>query len=99
MEPIRITDHVPQASSYEDGQVIFDLIADDVRAGRPVELSFEGLRAVPSAFVNAALVQLVETVPLSQIFRSLRIVHSTKFINELINRRFSFVAEQQRHTT
>lgn len=95
MAAIRITDHVAQASSYDDGQVIYNLIVDDVRAGRPVELSFQGLHAVPSAFINAALIQLVESVPLSQIVRSLQITNSTKFINDMIRRRFAFVAEQQ----
>lgn len=95
MATVRIVDHVQHASTYDDGQVIFDLIADSVRAGEAVEVSFEGLHAVPSAFINAALVQLVETVPLKQIFRSLRITHSTKFINEMIRKRFAFVSEQQ----
>ena len=95
MATVRITDHVQQASTYDDGQVIFNLIANDVRSGRPVVVSFEGLHAVPSAFINAALLQLVETVPLEQIFRSLQITNSTKFINDMINRRFAFVAEQQ----
>lgn len=95
MVTVRIIDHIKQASTYEDGQVIFNLIAGDVQSGNPIEVSFEGLHAVPSAFINAALVQLVETVPLTQIFSSLKITHSTKFINEMIRSRFAFVAEQQ----
>lgn len=95
MATVRIIDHIQHPSTYEDGQVIFNLIAKEVRDGNPVEVSFEGLHAVPSAFINAALLQLVETVPLRQIFTALRITHSTKFINDMINRRFAFVAEQQ----
>lgn len=98
MVAIRIIDHVKQPSSYDDGQVIFNLIRDDVREGRPVEVSFEGIHAVPSAFINAALVQLVETAALPQIFKCLQITHSTKFINDLIKRRFAFVAEQHGKT-
>lgn len=94
MATVRIIDHIKHPSTYEDGQVIFNLISNDVREGTPVEVSFEGLHAVPSAFINAALVQLVETVPLKQIFAVLRITNSTKFINEMINRRFAFVADQ-----
>lgn len=94
MVAIRIIDHVKQPSSYEDGQLIFNLIRDDVRNGKGVEVSFEGLHAVPSAFINAALVQLVESMPMQQIFSSLKITHSTKFINDLIKRRFAFVADQ-----
>lgn len=97
MATVRIIDHIQHPSTYEDGQVIFNLIVNDVRSGNPVEVSFEGLHAVPSAFINAALLQLTETVSLKQIFSSLRITHSTKFINEMINRRFAFVAEQEKN--
>lgn len=95
MELIRIRDHVQQASTYEDGQVIFELIAPHVRAGAKVALSFEGFLAVPSAFVNAALVQLLEIAPADQVRQTLAIKDSTKAINELIKRRFEFVDRTQ----
>lgn len=95
MVAIKITDHVEHASSYEDGQKIFDLLVNEIKSDIIVELSFQGIHAVPSAFINAALVQLIEVVPKEQIFRNLKITNSTKFINELIKRRFSFVGEGQ----
>ncbi len=95
MVAIKITDHVEHASSYEDGQKIFDLLVNEIKSDISVELSFQGIHAVPSAFINAALVQLIEVVPKEQIFRNLKITNSTKFINELIKRRFSFVGEGQ----
>lgn len=93
MVAIKIIDHVAQASSYEDGQKIFNLIIEEIKSDRPVEISFQGIHAVPSAFINAALVQLIEFVPKEQIFRNLKISNSTKFINELIKRRFSFIED------
>lgn len=95
MATVRIIDHVKHPSTYQDGQVIFNLIQSDVRSGIPVEVSFEGVHAVPSAFINAALVQLVEVVPLKQIFSVLSITNSTKFINEMIRSRFAFVASRE----
>jgi len=92
MVAIRIIDHVKQASTYDDGQIIFNLISDSVAHGEPIEVSFSGIQAVPSAFVNAAFLQLLETIPFERVRRSLKITDSTKFINELIKRRFDFVA-------
>jgi hypothetical protein len=91
MVTIRIVDYVKQASTYDDGQVIFDLIANDVSNDFPVEVSFAGIQAVPSAFVNAAFLQLLEITSVEKIRSNLKITHSTKFINELIKRRFDFV--------
>jgi hypothetical protein len=91
MVVVRILDEVAQASSYEDGKVIYDLIAPHVASGDPVTVSFAGLHAVPSAFINAALIRLVEVAPIAQVRNNLRIIDSTKFINDLIRDRFKFV--------
>jgi STAS-like domain of unknown function (DUF4325) len=92
MVAIRIADHVAHASTYADGQVIYDLIAPRIVAGEPVEVSFSGIHAVPSAFVNAAFVRLLEVAPLEKVQSALRITDSTKFINDMIRRRFDFAS-------
>ena len=92
MVNIRIADHVQQASTYDDGQVIFNLIADSVAHDTPVEVSFAGIQAVPSAFVNAAFLQLLELTSMEKVRNNLFIVDSTKYINELIKNRFDFVS-------
>ena len=94
MVTIRIADHVSQASTYDDGKIIFDLIATQLGKDDCVVVSFAGIQAVPSAFVNSAFLQLLEIAPLETIQRKLVIIDSTKFINELIKRRFDFVARQ-----
>jgi hypothetical protein len=95
MVNIRITDYIERPSDYEDGQKIFDLIVADVTAGKPVSVSFEGISAVPTAFVNAAFIQLVERTTLGTIRSNLSITHSTKFINDMIRSRFDFIESQQ----
>lgn len=90
MVEIRILDHVERPSDYNDGQVIFDLIKSEIVEGRPVIVSFNGITAVPSAFINAAFIQLLEVASADQIRATLKIVESTRFINELIRRRFEF---------
>lgn len=93
MVTVRIKDHTTTASTYADGQAIFSLLRPKIEQGEVVELSFDGFLAVPSAFVNAAVIQLMEHVPVSVIRSNLRITDSTKAINDLIRTRFAFVEE------
>ena len=88
---IRILDHVAQAASYADGEKIFALISEPIRKGDQVTLSFQGIDAVPSSFINAAIVSLVEVVTIHQIKAHLRFINSTRQINELIRSRMSFL--------
>jgi hypothetical protein len=88
---IRILDLVETASTYEDGEVVFQKLLDEIDAGHRVAVSFEGIRSVPSAFINAALLKLLETHTYQEIQTALEIRHSTRQINELVRSRFDFV--------
>jgi hypothetical protein len=92
---IRILDHVKTYSSYKDGEVIFRLISERMHAGEGTVLSFAGIKSIPSAFVNAALVKLLEEFKFEEIQSRLRIVDSTRQINRLIKDRFSFATESR----
>lgn len=96
---IRILDHVEHCASYADGDVIFRLISPHVKNGEDVVLSFDGIDAVPSSFVNAAIVRLVEVVSLGEIRKHLKITSSTKQINDLIRSRFAFVEQESSNGT
>lgn len=91
---IRVVDHVQTQSTYEDGAVIYRMIADELRAGRAVTLSFAGVKSIPSAFVNAALVKLLEEFEFDFIRSKLNIVDSTRQINRLIKDRFHFATSE-----
>jgi len=49
---IRILDHVQTYSTYQDGEVIYRLIAEGLRKSEAVILSFAGIKSIPSAFVR-----------------------------------------------
>jgi len=91
---IRITNHLRTWSTYADGEVIRRLIAEELRAGRIVTLSFSGIKSVPSAFVNAALIKLIEEFDFEDIRSRLKIVDSTRQINQLIKDRFHFATKE-----
>jgi hypothetical protein len=93
---IRLLDHVTRCSTYEDGEVIYRLLANELARGQEVEISFDGVLSVPSSFVNAALVKLLERFPFEVIRDKMTITHSTRQINELIKSRFEFALRAPR---
>ena len=94
---IRILDHVSNPSSYKDGEVIYKLLSQEFRSGQKVVLSFDGISSIPSAFVNAALIKLLEEFSFDSIRANLDIVNSTRQINRLIKDRFSLAATERTH--
>lgn len=92
---IRILDHVAQAATYSDGEKIFALLADPIKRGENVTLSFDGIDAVPSSFINAAVVRLVEVVGIGVIKAHLHVADSTRQINNLIRDRMAFLTNMQ----
>ena len=87
---IRIHDIVLSADTSEQGSAVFACLQPALLPGDDVTLSFEGVKTVTSSFVNTAFVQLLETMSLADIKRRLRIVSSTRQINDMIRRRLRF---------
>ncbi|MCC7167646.1 MAG: STAS-like domain-containing protein [Rhodospirillales bacterium] len=81
---IRVLDRVEQCYTNEDGAVIAAILREGFAKGETVTLSFEGVDAVPSSFVNTAFVDLLDTYPLDFIKAHLAIANSTRQINTLI---------------
>lgn len=90
MVTINILDHIESASTYEDGGKIYQLLKEKIAAGEVVSLSFENISSVPSAFLNAAVIQLLEDFSFAVIKKQLRFTNTTKHINQLIKSRFEF---------
>ncbi|MCA3238105.1 MAG: STAS-like domain-containing protein [Curvibacter sp.] len=93
MVKIRILDHVSTASSYEDGETVYTLIKSHIDDGNSVDLSFDGISSVPSAFVNSAIIRLLENFSFEQVKAHLHIIDSTRHINQLIKSRFDFATK------
>jgi hypothetical protein len=92
---IKIIDLAPNASSYADGEVVYLILLDELRKGSKIQVDFEGILTIPSAFVNAAFVRLLEEFDLDHIKKSINFIGTTKFINEMIKNRFEFVASSK----
>lgn len=92
----RVLDHVPHCYTADDGLVVAALIADAIGDGRTISLSFSGVNSVPSSFVNAAFVSLLDRYGADAIRRSVRVVDSTAQINSMIRDRLAAEAAKRR---
>jgi hypothetical protein len=92
---IRILDVVPDCNSWGKGEMVFEAIQEAFKNGSELVVSFEGVDDVPSAFVNAAFLPLLDTYDFAEIKKRLKFVDSTRQINDMIRRRFSFEATKR----
>lgn len=91
---IIIKNHVSMPSSYADGEKIFNLIYPEIDKNESVSVSFDGIDSVPSAFINAAFIRLLERFSFEHIKNYLKITDSTHHINTLIRNRFAFAVKK-----
>jgi hypothetical protein len=92
---IRVLDHVERCYNANDGQIIHDVIEQQLRSSDSVTLSFDGVDSVPSSFVNVALISFLDQYEFDEIKRKLRFVKTSSQINEMIRTRFSFEAKRK----
>ena len=90
---IRLLDHVARCSTYEDGAIIYRLIKTSLEKGERVNVSFDGVFSAPSAFINGALIELLNDYTFSYIRENVIISNSTRYLNELIKQRFDFASK------
>lgn len=92
---IVIKDEVESIAFNRDGDVIFNLIYDAFRKNQKVTVSFEGIYAVNTSFVNSAFIELLEFFSFEEIMKNLKFAHSTKQINSTIVKRFKTEAAEK----
>ena len=89
---IRVLDFVERCYNSDDGQIIHDLIIERLAQEVELTVSMEGVDWVPSSFVNAAFISLLDMLSFNDIKKRLRFVNTTSQINEMIRTRFNFEA-------
>lgn len=96
MEFLKISNYVDRCYTNDDGEVIKGLILRELRQGKKVELSFEGVQSVSSSFLNSALIELLDEFSFEVIKSNLLFTNSNKMINEAIRMRFSFELNERK---
>lgn len=86
---IKVLDHVRQCYTWEDGEKIGTLIRRAFDRKEKIILSFVNVNDAPSSFVNAAFIALLDKYDFDFIRQHLRVIDSTRQINDMIKRRFA----------
>ncbi|MCB2829991.1 STAS-like domain-containing protein [Streptococcus dysgalactiae] len=77
------------------GEILFEQLKSYFNTDTVVTVSFAGISEVSSSFVNSAFINLLSCYDFNYIKSRLKIVNSTKQINDLIKQRFSFEVSRQ----
>ena len=87
----------------EDGQKVHDAILAELRNGRKVRLSFEGVEALTAAFLNVAVGQLYGELPRAEIKARLSVADASQddlfVLKRVVDRAKEFFAEQRQPVT
>ncbi len=75
------------ADTAKQGELLFKRITAALADEDTVILSFTGIDTATSSFVNAAFVQLLDRMTFDALKRRIKVVDSTRQINEMIKRR------------
>lgn len=85
--------------SNEDGDVLFNEIHNRLKEGKKAVVSFKGIYALNSSYINSAFVQLLDYYSYSFIKEHLMLTDSTGFINKAVKHRVKFEAEKREYLT
>jgi hypothetical protein len=92
---VNVLNLVPDCYSWRNGDIVRRYLHEELAAGRSVTLSFEGVKDVPSSFVNAAFVPLIDHFGLPYLKSHLFVVRSNRQINDMIKHRLEFEASHK----
>jgi hypothetical protein len=75
------------ADTSDQGELIKSHLVKAITANEPISLTFEGVQTATSSFVNTSFVALLSEFSLEQIKRNVRVVKSSRQINDMIKTR------------
>jgi hypothetical protein len=85
---IDIIQIVQAAVTNDDGAAVFNVLIRELKDS-DVILSFRGISTATSSFVNSSFVQLLDNYPLDTIKSKIKIIESSRQINEMIKKRIN----------
>jgi hypothetical protein len=85
---ISVIDVAGRGDTADQGVVLHKALVTSLRdSSGPVSIDFHGLTTITSSFANLAFVQLLTEWRLSELKKRLKIVNSTRQINEMVKSR------------
>lgn len=91
---IRAIDFVKQCATNEDGDIIYHVVEPHLRRDERVTVSFEGIDAVSTSFINTAFITLLDQFSFPFIKKHLGFTDTNSQINDVIRSRFQFEASR-----
>lgn len=90
---IRVHEICGAADTASQGETLYRNLLDALQCDSQVVVSFVNVHTATSSFVNTSFVQLLRQLSLEEIKRRIKIVESTRQINDMIRRRLIREAE------
>jgi STAS-like domain of unknown function (DUF4325) len=78
----------PQAYTADEGLKIARLVRNELERGKRATVSFDGVKDVPSSFVNGAFISLLDSYDPSWLRDHLKIISATRQTAEMVRRCF-----------
>lgn len=75
----------PLCAAHDDGQAVFNVIRQEILNGIQLEISFEGIELIISAFLNVAIGQLYGEFSEEKIDNEISYAHLEEDDKELLN--------------
>ena len=92
---LTVTSICPRQYDGRDGRRLYDALRPYLVAGSPVEVSFEGVVAVSTSFVNEGLIRLLDSFSYDTVRTVLRLTNVRPTVARVIQRRFAFEAARE----
>lgn len=92
---VNITKELDSFYTNDDGDVLFEILKENLNDGNKVDVSFEGIHGLNSSFVNSAFIRLLEFYSFDFIKMNIKFVDTNKQINQLISSRFKFETQKR----
>ncbi len=90
---ITVLDHTPQCYTTADGDKLLQVMLAALKATDKITVSFKGVGDVPSSFVNASFVSLLDYYSFDYIRSHVSVVDTNRQINDMISSRMRFASE------
>lgn len=84
---IRVAEIVERCYTYEDGLQLLKIMDEGLESNNQIQVSFKGVTAVSSSFINGAFVPLLDKIGFDAIRERIQVMDSNKIINNLIKSR------------
>ena len=83
---VRVLDATTTCYTYDDGLKVAALIRSELIVGTSVVVSFSGVDAVPSSFINGALASLLDAYSYDYLRKAVRIANVRPQVADMIKR-------------